>query len=167
MLNPSIVKKISPMGGFGLFAQYPIEAGELIWRHNPKAKKFDPRFPEKLPSLTYRIGDFYYAETDDSHYMNHSCEPNCWFQGDEESVAIRLINPGEEVTYDYSFVEIPFVDSDKPWTRKWDCNCGAADCRGKIGSKDLLNPSLLARYKGHIPSWTLECIEMHKRLGLK
>ncbi len=165
MLSEKLIKAPSKLGGYGNFARVPIDTGELLWRHDPNTEKYDPRFPEKLPA-TYRIGDRYYADLGDAHFTNHSCDPNSWFVDDYAIVARRDINAGEEVTYDYSFAEIPAVDSDKPWVRKWDCNCGADDCRGRIGSADLLNPVLLKRYENHIPSWALECIEVHRRLQL-
>jgi SET domain-containing protein len=60
-------------------------------------------------------------------YFNHSCDPNCGFQALDSSlvVAIRDIQPGEELTYDYQCMdtEPSFYDGIK-------CCCRSFKCRG-------------------------------------
>ncbi|CAK9214333.1 unnamed protein product [Sphagnum troendelagicum] len=68
-----------------------------------------------------------------SRYLNHSCLPNCklekWRVDGETRVgvfALRDINVGESVTYDYKYIEFgPNVK----------CCCGAPNCRGAIGER--------------------------------
>lgn len=70
----------------------------------------------------------------DARYINHSCTPNCeavmttdneiWIQ------ALRGIDPGEELSYDYGFqVDVESADEAR---RIYPCRCGAPDCRGTI-----------------------------------
>ena len=57
----------------------------------------------------------------------HSCEPNCCVSfPDRALVAIRPIEPGEAITYDYESTESWF--SHPFW-----CQCGSRRCRGRIG----------------------------------
>lgn len=59
------------------------------------------------------------------HYLNHSCAPNATFDGFDVR-AMRQLESWEEITVDYATIPFP--------CRAWDfvCNCGAADCRGRI-----------------------------------
>lgn len=61
-----------------------------------------------------------------SHYINHSCQPNAYMQsvrGHLLFIALRDIQPGEEITVDYQTTLHP--DSKR-------CTCGAPKCRGTI-----------------------------------
>ena len=58
---------------------------------------------------------------------SHSCEPNCRIElEDRAMIAIRAIEPGEAITYDYETTETWF--SHPFW-----CLCGSRRCRGRIG----------------------------------
>lgn len=85
---------------------------------------------------------------DVSNYMNHSCSPTCWFVegGDEYTglmVAAREIYPGDEITFDYCTSEDCELSPD------WACQCGSANCRGRITPHDWQLPELQARYASH------------------
>jgi SET domain-containing protein len=61
-----------------------------------------------------------------SQFINHSCEPNSYIKilyGHILFIALRDIEPGEEITCDY-------VDSYHP--DDYRCRCGAQRCRGTI-----------------------------------
>ncbi|MGA9997732.1 MAG: SET domain-containing protein-lysine N-methyltransferase [Pyrinomonadaceae bacterium] len=61
-----------------------------------------------------------------THYMNHSCEPNCYMKilyGHILFFALRDIRPGEEITLDYQTT----LHSDRKR-----CSCGAKTCRKTI-----------------------------------
>ncbi|XP_078445264.1 histone-lysine N-methyltransferase ASHH3-like isoform X2 [Wolffia australiana] len=68
-----------------------------------------------------------------SRYINHSCKPNTemqkWTINGETRIGIfatRNIKKGDDLTYDYQFVQF---GADQ------DCYCGADGCRKKLGSK--------------------------------
>lgn len=64
-------------------------------------------------------------------YINHSCEPNCeadFVRGRIWIVALRDIEPGEELCYDYGYDMDQFFDHP--------CLCGAPSCIGYIVRKD-------------------------------
>ena len=68
-------------------------------------------------------------------FINHSCAPNC--EADEINghvwiSAIRDIEAGEELTYDYNLYD---GDDDDVVP----CRCGAENCRGSLYSEDELD----------------------------
>ena len=68
----------------------------------------------------------------DARYINHSCEPNCEAVTVRRRVyieALRTIEPGEELTYDYR-LERP--GRSKAWEARYACRCGAETCRGTM-----------------------------------
>ncbi|MFN2516332.1 MAG: SET domain-containing protein [Pyrinomonadaceae bacterium] len=61
-----------------------------------------------------------------THYINHSCEPSAYMKilyGHILFIALRDIEPGEEITIDYEST----LHSNKKR-----CTCGAPSCRGTI-----------------------------------
>jgi len=69
----------------------------------------------------------------DARFINHSCDPNAESLIDDRRVfieAIRTIQPGEEITYDYQIgrdrTDPPNVDE------IFACRCGADSCRGSM-----------------------------------
>ena len=59
-----------------------------------------------------------------ARYINHSCDPNCESQiarGRVWIVAMRKIQPGEELSYDYKF--------DYEDENRLPCLCGASNCK--------------------------------------
>ncbi len=69
----------------------------------------------------------------DARWINHSCEPNCEAIEEGNRVfiyALRNIQPGEELFYDYS------LQVDGRVTRKekkqYQCLCGQNSCRGTM-----------------------------------
>ncbi|MBD3403466.1 SET domain-containing protein-lysine N-methyltransferase [candidate division GN15 bacterium] len=69
----------------------------------------------------------------EARFINHSCDPNCEAVDEDGRIyieAIKNIQPGVELTYDYNF------DLDEPYTEKlkqfYLCRCGSPKCRGTI-----------------------------------
>lgn len=68
-----------------------------------------------------------------THYINHSCQPNAFMKityGHILFIALRDIEPGEEITIDYEST----LHSDEK-----KCICGAASCRGTINIIDKVS----------------------------
>ena len=78
------------------------------------------------------------VNNDASWFMNHSCDPNCWFSAANSSIMVarRDIEPGEEITFDYGLQE----SADFPWfdDGAWQCGCGAKRCRGRLRPTDWM-----------------------------
>ena len=69
----------------------------------------------------------------ESIYINHSCDPNCEAVIDGGRIfieAIRTIQPGEELVYDYQYERTGEDDDDME--KFYKCLCGAPNCRGSI-----------------------------------
>jgi uncharacterized protein len=68
-----------------------------------------------------------------SRFINHGCDPNCESVIEGRRVyieALRTIQPGEELKYDYS---IGRADDDPPNIDEvYACRCGADGCRGTM-----------------------------------
>ena len=70
-------------------------------------------------------------------FINHSCDPNCETTVEEDRVfvhAVREIQPGEELTYDYNLR--PGDPDDRP--EDYPCRCGSSLCRGTMLDRELL-----------------------------
>ena len=69
-----------------------------------------------------------------ARWINHSCVPNCEAQlidGRIWIVAIRSIQPGEEITFNYSY--------DLEEYRDHPCRCGTFDCVGFIVAEEFFD----------------------------
>jgi hypothetical protein len=63
-----------------------------------------------------------------ARFLNHSCEANCIAAGYEFEVAVRDIQPGEELTDDYGTMNL---------TESFPCACGKARCRKMVKPDDF------------------------------
>lgn len=80
-------------------------------------------------------------------FINHSCEPNVGFAGNVVLVAMRDVEPGEELTTDYAMFDAS--------EGSMDCRCGAPACRRTIRGTDWQLLELQSRYDGYF-SWYLQ-----------
>ena len=75
-------------------------------------------------------------------FVNHSCDPNCgllFLKSRIVLTAIRPINPGEELTFDYASTQ-------NAYPHRFLCSCGSPKCRREIGDFDDLPFSLQRTY---------------------
>jgi uncharacterized protein len=97
--------------------------------------------------------DLHLAALDDDEYepvmlfINHSCDPNVGFAGNVVLVAMRDIQPGEELTTDYALFD--------DYEGSMPCQCGTRDCRGVINGHDWQRPDLQRKHAGYF-SWYLQ-----------
>lgn len=97
------VLPINARKGVGLFATRKFAVGEGIYRMDYWSR---PQMP--------------------MHATNHSCDPNAAFDEGGMLVALREIESGEEITFDYVAHRLPA----SPWNFK--CECGAERCVGWV-----------------------------------
>ena len=83
-----------------------------------------------------------------ARFINHSCNPNCGIIHRTSIAAMRTIQPGEELCFDYDMTE------DSNW--RMECLCGAKDCRHIIGAFEYLPPSFREKYRGYISQWLVD-----------
>ena len=76
----------------------------------------------------------YVLEDTSASFMNHSCDPNCYFKMKSIAVydvyALRDIAEGEELTHDYTANAVDQFAGQGFWVLE--CQCGSEDCRGKV-----------------------------------
>ncbi len=160
MLSAKIEKYDSSIEGTGLVAKQFISANTIVWRFDTTCIELSNKelltLPKKQRDLTYQKGNRYILEVDGGQFMNHSCDPNVWWQGDDTMSARRDIMPGEEITYDYATSE-----ANLRWRPEWDCRCGTNQCRGIITGMDCLSKEFQERYRDHMPTWVENFIEKH------
>jgi len=154
MDNPKVEVKASPLGGKGVFAKERIEAGEVIAEWDGEIYPLD--HPGWTEDLLNHVIQFERARFRDARGLarriNHSCEPNCGIKELFKVVAMRSIEPGEEITWDYEMTE------DSEWWRMR-CQCGKPRCRKIIGAYRSMPPEVRARYRGFISEWLTEAEE--------
>lgn len=75
-------------------------------------------------------------------WINHACGPNAGLRGPTLLTALRDIDVGEEITFDYA-------TSDGSAYDEFECQCGHRLCRGRVTGEDWRLPELWARYDGH------------------
>lgn len=79
-------------------------------------------------------------------FLNHSCNPNTTRLGEFTAWSLRDIKPGEEITMDYSLLDV-----NPKWHMK--CKCGSPNCRGEIRSVQFLTPEQIKVYWRNLPDF--------------
>lgn len=162
-ISPKIKRGKSALGGDGLFAAEKINKGELVIDFtNAPGKMINEREADELyeKGEDYMIQveeDLFFAATnndelEDSDFLNHSCDANCGIKDKLKIVAMRDIEPGEEICFDYAMSE-----SGKDY--KMDCLCGSPKCRGAVTGNDWKLPELQERYKGYFSDYLQKKID--------
>ena len=116
-----------------------VWGGDVIRLEELKRRPFDVR------RLTLQIDEdaFLVSTTEGpADWVNHSCEPNAGLRGQVTLVAMRTIERGEEICFDYSMADGCDYD-------EFTCHCGVPSCRGLISGEDWKRPELLERYAGY------------------
>ncbi len=139
--------------GFGkaLYATQIIKKDEVICEFDGdvfEAGKCTD-LPKDIADHAIQIAEHHWKESAGfARYINHSCDPNCGMQGLTTIVAMRDIQQGEELTWDYDMTE----DSDWRLT----CLCGTKLCRGVIGAYKLVPEDVRKKYGTYVSSWLRE-----------
>ena len=83
-----------------------------------------------------------------ANVLNHSCEPNCGINGLFDLVAMRDIQAGEELCWDYAMTE------DSNWeVPGGKCLCGSTLCRGTITPYRDLPKEIKEKYRNYTSVW--------------
>lgn len=155
-ISPKAVVKQSSIHGRGLFALEPIMRGEIVAIKGGYV--FDRRklreVEKTLGPAEIAIADgFFIGPLDEREregamiFSNHSCDPNIGVKGQIVFVAMRDVEPGEELTHDWAM-----TDDDE---YEMECRCGAASCRKRVTGRDWRRKELQEKYRGYI-SWYIE-----------
>lgn len=142
--NSLIKTKNSTIQGRGVFAVRRIRKGQRIIEYvgeiidtKEEERRYDDSKMDRHHTFLFKIDE---NTTIDgtrrgsvARFINHSCDPNCEAVWEERRIfveAIKNIQPGVELSYDYAF------EHEGRLTKKdadfYVCHCGAAKCRGTI-----------------------------------
>jgi hypothetical protein len=134
----------SPIHGYGVFALRRIRKGTTITEYlgdRVSHEEADARYENKDPNDNHTFLFTVDSKTvidggvggNDARYINHGCDPNCESTTLKKRIyveAVRTIQPGEELAYDYQIERDP---EDPPNVDEiFACRCGAAKCRGSM-----------------------------------
>jgi SET domain-containing protein len=135
----------SRIHGRGVFATRRIRAGrslivyegQVVTEDEVDARYGDEDSVNDPHTLLFHVeGDRYIDASvggNAARFINHCCDPNCESDVVDGAVvirAIRNIQPGAELTYDYA-LEIE-EEPTKARRALYACRCGAARCRGTM-----------------------------------
>lgn len=137
---------MTPHKGWGVKSNHLIKRGTYILEYVGEVVT-EREFKDRMATLYTNDIHHYCLHLDgglvidghrmgsDCRFVNHSCEPNCEMQkwsvnglSRMSLFALRDIQPGEELTYDYNFSLFNPAEGQV-------CKCESVNCRGVIGGK--------------------------------
>jgi len=141
-------------GGRGIFAHSPLEREEVVMVMGGRIVDIETH--NQIGEFAEEYGmdiseEFSFCPSSDEELelmpqclLNHSCEPNAGFLDQLQIVAIRGIEPGEEILYDYAF--LLFGNPNNQFSFRIDCRCGTDACREVITVNDWKIEALQKQY---------------------
>jgi uncharacterized protein len=142
--NPLYVVKRSRIHGRGVYAARRIRSGTRIIEyvgdrisHEEADSRYEMKADDDGHTFLFVVGDDLCIDTgvdgNAARFINHKCDANCEtiIEGRRVFIeAIRTIQPGEELGYDY---QLTWETTDDPAELAlYACRCGAANCRGTM-----------------------------------
>jgi uncharacterized protein len=156
MIHPATeLRHVDHTIGYGVFATAFIPAGTITWVRDELDQTFTTEQVGNL-SAHYRSILDKYTFTDASgrlvlcwdhaRFINHSCEATCLGAGYDFEIAIRDLQPGDELTDDYGTLNL---------REDFICACGSPRCRQIIRPDDM---------ERHAASWDAKVEPLFRRL---
>jgi SET domain-containing protein len=146
----------SKISGKGLISKELIHKGEIVAiksGHIIDLKTFEEKYEPIVGMSILQIDDNFVIGpiTEDEIkdmviFLNHSCNPNVGLRGEVTFVAMRDIDPGEEIVIDYALIQ---NNDDDPMV----CNCQSPQCRKTITGKDWQNKFLQEKYREYFSAF--------------
>lgn len=130
MIHPDTeLRFISPEIGYGVVAKKFIPKGTITWALDELDREFTPKQAHEMDKTYQDILEFFSFRNnqgnhvlcwDIARYVNHSFNSNCLTTAYDFEIAIRDIEPGEQLTDDYGYLNIsePFRGVDEGTKRK-------------------------------------------------
>ncbi len=158
MDSPKVKIQTTKRYGRGVFANAKIRKGEAIAAFDGPIYDDDfDAWTDDIMNHAIQIGPAVWRDSAGiARLVNHSCNPNCGIRKRTRIVAMRTIEKGEEITWDYEMTEM------NDWWRM-KCQCGAPECRKKIGDYRNMPKKVRLKYKGYISDWIVAYERGQKR----
>jgi len=142
--TPYFAVRRSRVHGRGAFALRRIRKGTRIVEYTGERvshREADRRYEDREASDNHTFLFIVDARTvidagaggNEARFINHSCNPNCEAVIEAKRVyieAVRTIEPGEELSYDYQLARAP--DDPPDADAIYACRCGHPECRGSM-----------------------------------
>ena len=150
------IKKVNP-DQWGVFAHRPYTKGSIVISSNLAAdtNQPNPKATSCSHSIQTNFNEHILMDLP-AQFLNHSCDPNIGVAvklneaGSYDFVALRDIQEGEEVRFDYETTEYEVGAFE-------DCMCGADICRGTIKGFKYNKGVILEKYGGkNISAYLME-----------
>jgi len=134
----------SRVHGYGVFAARRIRKGTTVIEylgdrvsHDEADARYEDKDPNDNHTFLFTVDSKIVIDGgvggNEARYINHGCDPNCASTTQKKRIyveAIRTIQPGEELAYDYQIERDP---EDPPNVDEiFACRCGAEKCRGSM-----------------------------------
>ena len=142
--NPLFEVRNSRVHGYGVFALRRIRKGARVVEylgdrvsHEIANARYEDKDPRDGHTFLFTVDAKTVIDAgvggNDARFINHGCNPNCEAVDIGKRIfieAVRTIQPGEELAYDYGIQR----DHDDPPDVDviFACRCGAAKCRGSM-----------------------------------
>jgi len=144
LAEPLLEVRDSRLHGQGVFAAQRIAKGTRVIEYlgeRVSHAEADRRYEHKDAADNHTVLFIVDSRTvidagvdgNEARFINHACEPNCEsvIEGGRVFIdAIRSIEPGEELTYDYQIQREP--DDPPDVDAVFACRCGFKRCRGSM-----------------------------------
>ncbi|MGB7785604.1 MAG: SET domain-containing protein [Salinimicrobium sp.] len=130
MMHPDTeLRFINDELGYGVVATKFIPMGTITWVQDELDQVLEPSQVERMRPEVQKLVDKYSFRNnrgdlvlcwDLAKYVNHSFNSNCLSTAYDFELAVRDIQPGEELTDDYGYLNVsePFVPRDEGTARK-------------------------------------------------
>lgn len=131
------VRRKTSNGQNALFALRAYRPGELISDFSAGSISAEPTYL----TVQVGVGKHITLQPEFLQYINHSCEPNVFFDTSSmQLVALKEIQNGEEMSFFYPSTE---------WimTQSFQCYCGHPSCLGEIKGAAYLTKQEQERYR--------------------
>lgn len=160
VMNYDIEIENSNIHGKGIVTKEPIKKGSIIGILTGKfyqSKELE-LIDKELKHFLFPVEESLFIGPENLYdisplfYINHSCEPNAGIDGDLVIIALKDIEPGEEITIDYATI---YLSEDRII-----CQCKSHNCRKSIHGTDILMPELQKKYNQYIASWIKRKLEI-------
>ncbi|MBL3656517.1 SET domain-containing protein [Fulvivirga sediminis] len=116
MIHPNTkLQYISKALGYGVVATKFIPAGTITWVLDELDQEFTPSQVDEMDDIYKNILDIYSYRNnkgnyvlcwDNGRFVNHSFNSNCFTTPYEFEIAVRDIQPGEQLTDDYGYLNV-------------------------------------------------------------
>ncbi|MEK7295595.1 MAG: SET domain-containing protein-lysine N-methyltransferase [Actinomycetota bacterium] len=151
--------------GHGSFARQTISRGTVVATFGGLAADRNglANFPEERRRRSIQIDiDLFLigpVQREPGDCINHSCAPNCGMRNATQLVAMRDIEEGVELTFDYAMSDTSDYD-------EFVCSCATNQCREAVSGADWRRDELRKRYGQYFSPYIQRLIRSSKESRL-